>query len=122
MEEKYGQVYFYKSKTGKEPVKDYINKLSANSQAKIRNKLKLLKEFGPFDLDINHVKYLKDKIWELRILGKNQHRVFWSIFNSKNIILLHAYQKKSQKIPSGHIQKAIKRKKDFINRYGGEWS
>jgi len=33
---------------------------------------------------------------------------------------LHAYQKKSQKIPSGHIQKAIKRKKDFINRYGGE--
>lgn len=114
------QVYFYKSKTGKQPVKDYINNLSTEDQAKVRNKLKLLKEFGPFNLDISHVKYLKDKIWELRIVGKNQHRIFWFIFNNKNIILLHAFHKKSHKIPLIHIQQSTKRKNDFIKRYGGE--
>jgi len=114
------QIYFYKNSKGEQPVKDYINNLKAAEQAKVRNKLNLLKEFGPFNLDINHVKYLKDKIWELRIVGKDHHRIFWFIFNSKNIILLHAFHKKTQKIPQIHIQKSFSRKKDFIKRYGGE--
>jgi len=114
------QVFFFPDPSGEKPVKNYINNLTPIEQAGIRHRIKLLKDFGPFQLDVSQVKYLRNKIWELRITGDNHHRILWFIYKKRKIILLHAFLKKSSKIPEKDIDKALARKNYFIRKYGGD--
>jgi len=44
---------------------------------------------------------------ELRVdFASNKHRIFYFTFIGKNIILLHAFLKSTQKTPLGEIKKA----------------
>ncbi|HBR70835.1 TPA: hypothetical protein DIC20_02565 [Candidatus Dependentiae bacterium] len=40
-------------------------------------------------------------------------------FDGAKIIIVHAYEKKSQKMPPGEKQKALKAKTDYIKRNNG---
>mgnify|MGYP000663425715 CR=1 FL=1 len=51
-------------------------------------------------------KKIKDKLFELRILGKIEVRIFY-MFNKSKIILLHGFIKKSQKIPKKELRYAL---------------
>jgi phage-related protein len=66
-------------------------------------------EFGP-NLGMPHTRALKDKLFELRMKGKEGiGRVFFCAKISKNIIILHSFIKKSQKTPEKEIRIARKR-------------
>jgi len=55
-------------------------------------------------------------LFELRIRGKNViTRFFYCYRKDKIIILLHAFIKKTQKIPNKELDIAIKRKKEIEN-------
>lgn len=69
----------------------------------------LIIEFGP-NLGMPHTRALKDKLFELRIKGKEGiGRVFFCTKIEKNIIILHSFIKKSQKIPEKELRIARKR-------------
>ena len=67
-------------------------------------------------------KYLKklintDNIWEVRIkFGSNIFRLLGFFDASQLVVLNHAFQKKTQKIPRQIIQIAEKRKRDYFTR------
>ena len=114
-------VRFYRKKDGESPVEEYIKKLAAQkgkdariNLGKIRDYIKILEEHGtragePF------IKKIDDKadIWELRPLG---NRIFFVAWIENTFVLLHAFQKKTQKTPPRQIDQARREVKDLKER------
>ena len=113
-------IFFYKIRNGKSPIEDFLDNLPSKDLAQTRKEISLLRDFGPFKLGMPHVKYLDDKIWELRIRGKNHHRIIWFILKRHNIVFLHAFTKKENRISRRHLDTAFQRMQDFLKRFGGD--
>jgi len=101
------KVKFYKNtKTDCSSVLEYIEKLSIKEKAKILKYIEFLRENNGY-LDEPYSKHIKGKIRELRIdFTKNRHRILYFTFIKKNIILLHAFLKKTRKTPLSEIKRA----------------
>ncbi len=111
---------FYKTKRGEYPVRDFIDKLDKKSQAKIYRYMVLLQEHGP-DLARPYTGHVKGKLRELRVsVSAGNVRIFYFFFLRNNVILLHAFKKKSQALPKRDIEKAERNMIDFISRYEKE--
>lgn len=106
------QVNFFQNQRGDFPVKDFIIKQDEKTYAKILALIKLLNNNGP-TIRPPYVKKIINNIWELRITGKIQFRIFYIFFN--NIFyLLHIFIKKTQKTPSNEIKIALDRARRII--------
>ncbi len=102
----------------KNPILDFFESLPKKDVAKILKEIDLLEEFG-LSLGMPYIKKLVDSdgIWELRVkLSSNSYRVFYFNFERDTFVLLHAFQKKTNKTPPLEISKAISRKNEFLNR------
>jgi len=114
-------ISFYKDKSGNEPVKEYINSLqaAASTSKDCRIKLKKIVEYidvlahnGSF-AGVPYVKHIEDDIWELRPL---HDRIFFFCWQGDSFILLHHFQKKTDKTPKREIEQARRNQLDFIER------
>ena len=113
------QIYFYKDRSGNEPVKEYISSLGLRTDkdsriklGKIRDYLKLLSEHGT-RIGEPYVKHLSGDIWELRPL---RDRILFAAWNGQSFILLHQFMKQTQKTPPREIEKAKKNLSDYRQR------
>ncbi|MBU2539940.1 type II toxin-antitoxin system RelE/ParE family toxin [Patescibacteria group bacterium] len=114
-EEEY-KVKFYKStKTNKSPVLDYIDKLNVKEKAKVLKYIEFLR-VNKGVLDEPYSKHIKGKIRELRVdFFKSKHRILYFTFIKRNIILLHAFLKKTAKTPINEIRIAEENYNNVIN-------
>jgi phage-related protein len=87
--------------------------LRPNAQAKISNTFDLLLEFG-IRLGLPHVKkVVNTNLWELRIVGGDNIRIFYVASSGKKFLLLHGFVKKTQKTNKNELKTAIFRLKKF---------
>ncbi|MCD7805121.1 MAG: type II toxin-antitoxin system RelE/ParE family toxin [Oscillospiraceae bacterium] len=91
------EIYFYKDRNGKSPVKDYIKSLS---------------EYG-ISLGEPYIKHLDDEIWELRPI---RDRILFASWDGNSFVLLHHFVKKTQKTPAREIEQAKRNLSDLRNR------
>ena len=77
--------------------------------AKIINSLEILDELGQQIRSPKSKKVAKD-VYELRVFGDLSVRIFYT-FHKENIWILHAFIKKSQKIPRKELETVINRVK-----------
>lgn len=90
--------------------KEEIEALSLKMRAKLEHIINLLQEYGPTYVHEPYVKHLQDKLWEIRLKDKDGiARVIYILANKRRIVLLHAFVKKTQKIPKGALEIALKR-------------
>lgn len=109
-------IKFYKTVTDKSPIDEFVDKLDVKAQNKIVEVLGLLKEFG-ISLGMPHSKKLAGTpLWELRILGSDNIRIFYITQSGKAFLLLHAFQKKKQKTDKKEIKIALVRLLDHKSR------
>jgi phage-related protein len=110
------RVKFYKNlTTGNEPVREYIDDLPERERAKVLKYIEFLREHKGY-LDEPYSKHIVGKIRELRVdLARNRYRIFYFLFIKKNIIMLHAFLKKTTKTPKEEIKKAEENYKQVIN-------
>jgi len=101
------KISLFETKRGEKPVEEFIKLQSAKTIAKIIHEIELLEKYGPF-LSPPHAKKLQKNLSELRIRGREEIRILYS-FKNKNIHLLHAFKKKTQKTPQKEIETALKR-------------
>lgn len=114
-EEEYKVRFYQDAKTGRKPVLEYINNLSAKEEVKVLKYIDYLK-VNKGILDEPYSKHIKGKIRELRVdFSNNRHRIFYFTFVDKNIIFLHAFLKKTPKTPLEEIQKAENNYYNVIN-------
>lgn len=97
----------FESKSGEKPVDEFIKKQRPQAKAKIVHAVKLLGEYGN-QLGMPHAKILESGLYELRIRGKEELRIFYC-FNQKTIYLLHAFKKQTQKTPQRELSLALER-------------
>lgn len=105
------KIEFHCDHRGKCQPLEFIEGLPVFEQAKTRNALKLLSEFGP-RLTMPHARHIQGKLWELRPGGI---RLFYFAFIEKRFVILHGYRKQSQKAPDREIAIAIKRMLELLN-------
>jgi hypothetical protein len=65
----------------------------------------LLAEFGN-TLGMPHSKHIKKNLFELRIRGRQEIRIFYT-FSKSQAVLFYGYVKKSQKIPTKELSRAF---------------
>lgn len=93
-------------------LEDFINKLDKPVISKTLRTIDLLEKFGR-DLGLPHSKKVSARLFELRIHGAQNVRIFYTFHKSK-IFLLHAFIKKSQKIPQRELNNAFQKLKNLI--------
>lgn len=106
------KVIYYKTKSGKIPVEEFVNEQDDETQTRIRGLILLLGNNGPF-LKPPYIKKLQTNLYELRIKSRILVRIFYSP-KKNSYYLLHAFKKKSQKTPLKELRLAIDRMKDII--------
>lgn len=115
MNEKF-DIYFYKTSSDKEVVIEFIERLDLQTQGKIRNAIRLLKEHGLELLTTPWIKkiYKSPSIFELRITGSLQVRLLFFQYDQNTFVVTNAFVKKTNKTPQKEIKLAVSRKKEFI--------
>lgn len=109
------QIILYQKTNWEIPVKTFLEKLSFfnnDLHAKTLQKIDLLliERLGNDD-----VKYIWDKIYELRIKqSSNISRIFYFTVQNEKIILLDGIIKKSQKLDNSVINRIKKYKEDYL--------
>lgn len=102
------RVIYYISQSGDNPVKEFLN---ARPSAKLKafRILSHIEEFG-LTSAIPHIKKLTGTpFWEIRMLGQDSVRILYVTRTEKRILLLHAFEKKTDKTPPKEIKIALKR-------------
>lgn len=86
-------------------VKKFIKSLEKTTTAKILRTIDLLEKFN-FRLSFPHSKKIINNVFELRIRGQQEIRIFYT-FQKDKTILFHAIIKKSNKIPKNELKNII---------------
>jgi phage-related protein len=84
---------------------DFLLSFDDGTVARILGDLELLDELGYLSRPPKSKKIAKD-LYELRVLGSLSIRIFYTFYKDQ-IFILHAFVKKSQKIPQPELQKVI---------------
>lgn len=105
-------IEFYANDRGDELVKDFIRVQDEITKAKLVRIIDLAATYGP-NLGMPYSKNMKNGLYELRIMGKTNIRIFYIFMIGKRIILLHGFVKKTQKTPKNEIEIAKKRQKEL---------
>lgn len=94
------------------PVDEFFKKQQPKVIAKIVHTIRLLRQYGN-RLGMPHAKILGSGLYELRIRGKEELRIFYC-FKQKTVYLLHVFKKQTQKTPQRELEIALKRMKEAL--------
>ncbi len=105
------KVRFYKTGSGTEPVRKWLQSLPSAHKKAIGEDIKTV-QFG-WPLGMPLVEKIKPFLWEVRSKFPNGiARVLFTI-DGTVMILLHGFIKKSQKIPKNELKTALSRLKEY---------
>ena len=87
-----------------------IDALPADMRARFLQIAALLEELGPHHVREPHVKHLEDKLWEMRMTGRDGiARAIYFTAQERRLIVVRAFVKKTQKTPRREIEIARRR-------------
>jgi phage-related protein len=113
-------VHFYVEEDGESPVSAFLRSLDAKTQGRFEWSIEQLR-IRNVSAREPLVKKLDGRLWELREASRtNIYRVIYCFVSGRRIVLLHGFQKKTQRIPRGEIEIAERRMSRFIERESGE--
>lgn len=116
-------IIFYKDKSGKSEIVDYLDRLKekaiTDKNARIKREkilayMKALSEYGT-RIGKPIVKHIDGDLWELRPLS---NRIFFFYWKDNKFVMVHHFVKKSQKTPKKELEQARKNMKDYLEREG----
>lgn len=112
------QAVYYRDAQGREPAREFIDALSVEAQVAIENqvdRLNLLSDKIPH-LPFPHSSQVDGELRELRChYGRSLVRILYRR-SDHLVVLLHAFPKRSAKIPAREITIANERWDDFVHR------
>ncbi|NDY56819.1 type II toxin-antitoxin system RelE/ParE family toxin [Desulfovibrio sulfodismutans] len=105
--------YFYRTETGKEPVREWLQSLNRDDRKAVGEDVKLV-EFG-WPVGMPTCKPMGEGVFEIRTVlsGGRISRIFFCA-EEGGMYLLHGIIKKTQKTPKGDLEIARKRRKNVL--------
>jgi phage-related protein len=110
------RIVFFMDSQGNSPVEDFLKSLDTRTRARFvwafeQLQIRNVQAAEPL------VRKVQGKLWELRRASDgNIYRVLYFFFTGRRIVLLHGFQKKTDKTPRHEIEIAQKRMEDFLVR------
>ena len=106
-------VFFYRTESGNEPVRDWLKGLSKQDRRSLGGAIKTVQFGWPLGMPV--VRKLDQGLWEIRSrLDKRIARVIFTVQDGM-LILLHGFIKKSQKTPREDLDLARDRQASLEN-------
>lgn len=87
----------------------FIRTLEKVTVAKVLRTIDLLERFG-YQLEMPHSKKIDNRLFELRVRGTQEVRIFYTFYKD-GMVLLHGYIKKTERIPERELSTAQKKLK-----------
>jgi phage-related protein len=112
------EIIFFETDFGEKPVEQFLDSLDSAPRAKVVWTLDLLRtqQIMPSRF---WKKLAGSNLWEVRIeYAGNIYRLVAAFTKNNRVILLHAFQKKSQKMPRQDMEIAVQRQKRYLQRHG----
>jgi phage-related protein len=104
-------VAFYRTTTGKEPVREWLLSLGRGERKKVGFDIKTAQYGWPLGMPL--IRKLEPGLWEVRSdLREGTARVIFTVSTS-TMILLHGFMKKSPKTPTRELRVARRRLADL---------
>jgi phage-related protein len=95
-------------------VRAEIAALPEDIRARLAHVIEMMVAVGPDRMREPHVKPLRDKLWEMRMSGRDGiARAIYVTARGRRIVILHAFVKKTQKTPPQAIRLALQRAKEL---------
>jgi phage-related protein len=92
-----------------------LTSLPADMRARFLHIAEMLAEFGPQRVGMPHVRPLADKLWEIRMTGRDGiGRAIYITQTGQRLTVLHVFVKKTQKTPRQAIELALARMKEDL--------
>lgn len=107
----------YTTERGDSPIDEFLDDLDSKSRAKVAAHLSLLEEYGP-NLKRPYADIIRGKVRELRIhYSSNQYRILYFFQVRDQVVLVHAFAKKTQKLKEKDIELAECRMEEWLRRH-----
>jgi len=113
------EIIFYKDKSGRSPIEDYLRELNAKTDKSSRIKANKILDYIDYlrakgrQAREPYAKHLDGDIWELRPI---RDRILYAAWDGNKFILLHVFQKDTQKTPRREIEQAKRNLSDYRER------
>ncbi len=103
------RVVFFRTQSGREPVREWLQELDREDRKVIGEDIKLVQFRWPLGMPL--VRKLEADLWEVRsiLAGSRIARVFFTV-RGQEMALVHGIVKKSQKTPQHDLKLARDRK------------
>lgn len=99
------------------PIDEFLDGLDSKARAKVAAHLSLLEEYGP-NLKRPYADIVRGKIRELRIHhSSNQYRILYFFQVRDQVVLVHAFTKKTQQLKEKDIELAERRMEEWMRRH-----
>ena len=109
-------IVFYDRPDGSEPVREFLDGLNVKMRAKMVRTIELLAANGP-ELREPYSKPVGDGMFELRVrLATDSTRILYFFDAGQRVVLAHGFVKKTDKIPQGHLDMAMKYRAEYMAR------
>lgn len=113
------EIIFFETDFGEKPVEQFLDSLDSAPRAKVVWTLELLRTQQMVRLRNFEKKLAGSDLWEVRTeYAGNIYRLLAAFMKNNRVILLHAFQKKSQKTPRQDMEIAELRQKRYLQRHG----
>jgi phage-related protein len=109
------EVCYFQEDDGQFPTEVFIDSLQPDVQYPINRAIERLEKFG-IRLRRPHVDKLRGKIWELIVKTHHGGYRFLYFFDKQKIVVTHGFPKKSGKTSDQEINKAIERRKRYLEQ------
>ena len=107
------KVTYYLTPKGDNPFAKFLDLLEHKQQTKVLRLIMQIEEYGLISVLPHTKRLLGTPFWELRILGKDNLRVIYVIPHKDSVLVIHGFNKKTQKTPLREIQTALKRFREW---------
>lgn len=103
------KVIFYVSQSGQHPIEAFLASLNSRQEAKLLRIVTNIETYG-LNSVIPHLKKLSGTpLWEIKVLGQDNIRFLYAVPLGQYVLILHGFNKKTQKTPQKEINIAVKR-------------
>jgi phage-related protein len=100
-------VVFYKTKSGNEPVREWLKGMPKEDRQAIGEDIKTAQYGWPLGMPL--IRKIECGLWEVRSnISAGIARVFFTVMD-KTMVILHGFVKKSQKTPQNELDTARRR-------------
>lgn len=101
------EVVFFRTETGSEPVRDWLRGLAREDRKAVGEDIKTAQFGWPMGMPL--IRKLAGGLWEVRSrISSGITRVMFTV-DGQTMVLLHGFQKKSQRTPQADLMTAKRR-------------